>query len=142
MTTLLDNNFLGIQHLGVPVTDLEASRAFYARLGFECVMEKTFDDTHGPVTALMVQRANMVIELYLLPQDERAEIGRRHDGHIDHIAFSVSDIDQAFADIRAAGFETLQAAPITLPFWRHGCRYFAIRGPGGEKLEFNQILGA
>lgn len=140
MPQLLDQNFQGLQHLGVPVVDLEASKAFYARLGFRPVMEKTFDDGDGEVTAVMVKRGGMVIELYRLPGERHDEICRRQAGHIDHVAFSVRDIDSAFAELRAAGFETHQEAPVSLPFWTHGCRYFSIRGPSGETLEFNQIL--
>lgn len=140
MTQLLDQNFDGLQHLGVPVVDLEASKAFYARLGFRPVMEKTFDDGDGQVTAVMVKRAAMVIELYRLPGERHAEVTRRQHGHIDHVAFSVRDIDSAFEELCSAGFEINQDAPIELPFWDHGCRYFSIRGPSGETLEFNQIL--
>lgn len=140
MTQLLDQNFQGLQHLGVPVTDLEASKSFYARLGFQPVMEKSFEDAEGPVSAVMVQRGSMVIELYLQPGERRAEVTRRRDGHIDHVAFSVRDIDAAFEELRAAGLEPQQAAPVKLPFWENGCKYFSIRGPDGETLEFNQIL--
>lgn len=141
MSNLLDQNFQGLQHIGLPVVDLEASKTFYARLGFRPVMERTFEEPDGSVTAVMVKRGDVVIELYRLPDGRRAEIGTRRDGHIDHIAFSVRDIDSTFAEIRAAGFETLESEPVQLPFWKEGCRYFAIRGPSGEKLEFNQILG-
>jgi len=140
MTQLLDHNFQGLQHLGVPVTDLEVSKTFYARLGFRPVMEKSFNDAEGPVTAVMVKRDGMVIELYLQPGERCSEVARRRDGHIDHVAFSVRDIDAAFAELSAAGFKPQQPAPVELPFWENGCKYFSIRGPGGETLEFNQIL--
>ena len=32
-----------IQHIGVPVTDLMASEAFYNKLGFENTMQSSFD---------------------------------------------------------------------------------------------------
>ena len=140
MTQLLDGNFQGLQHLGVPVTDIEVSKTFYARLGFRPVMEKCFADDQGPVSAVMVKRGSMVIELYQQPGERREEVFRRRDGHIDHVAFSVQDIDAAFEELRAAGFEPQQPAPVELPFWEKGCKYFSIRGPGGETLEFNQIL--
>ena len=31
---LLQENLQGLQHLGLPVTNLERSKAFYAQLGF------------------------------------------------------------------------------------------------------------
>ena len=39
-----------------------------------------------------------------------------------------------------AGFKVIEEAPVFLPFWKNGCKYFNITGPDGERLEFNQIL--
>jgi catechol 2,3-dioxygenase-like lactoylglutathione lyase family enzyme len=69
------------------------------------------------------------------------EITARRDGHIDHIALNVLDIEAAYAEIRAAGLEILEPdVPVFLPFWAHGVKFFTVRGPDGEKVEFNQIL--
>ncbi len=74
--------------------------------------------------------------------EEHSEIATRHDGHIDHIALDVLDIDKAYAEILAAGMEVLEdEAPRFLPFWTHGVKFFTVRGPDGEKVEFNQMLG-
>jgi lactoylglutathione lyase len=76
----------------------------------------------------MLRKDDFTIELYQLPDQERGEIASRHDGHIDHIALNVLDIDKAYADIRAAGFEVLEeGAPKFLPFWSHGVRFFTVR---------------
>jgi lactoylglutathione lyase len=69
-----------------------------------------------------------------------AEIGKRRDGHIDHIAFDVADIDETFATVKEAGFNVVEDRPVFLQFWKNGCMYFNITGPDGERLEFNQIL--
>jgi lactoylglutathione lyase len=51
------------------------------------------------------------------------------------------DIEQAYQEIRTAGLEILEEpAPVFLPFWEKGVKFFTIRGPDGEKVEFNQIL--
>jgi len=51
------------------------------------------------------------------------------------------DINRAYAEIKSAGLEILEEnAPVFLPFWEHGVKYFTVRGPDGEKVEFNQIL--
>jgi lactoylglutathione lyase len=52
----------------------------------------------------------------------------------------VSDIDEAFIELKNAGFNVIEEAPVFLPFWKNGCRYFNITGPDEERLEFNQIL--
>ncbi|MEH6579354.1 MAG: VOC family protein [Amphritea sp.] len=140
MKKLLNNNFKGIQHIGIPVTRIDYSKDFYQRLGFESLMEKTFPKQGGNITAVMMRRGNAVIELYQLPASELGAIGNRTDGSIDHIAFSVTNIDAAFRELKATGADIIEDSPVRLDFWENGCKYFAIRGPDGEKLEFNQIL--
>ena len=89
---------------------------------------------------VMMQQNDIIIELYQLPEPDVCEIGRRKDGHVDHIAFDVSDVDQTFASLKEASFTILEDQPVFLPFWENGCKYFNILGPDGERLEFNQIL--
>ncbi len=138
---LLKDNLRGLQHLGLPVTDLERSKAFYARLGFTEAMRTDLPGRAEAIQVAMIQHEDLTIELYQLEQEERQEISRRTDGHIDHIALDVRDIEGALQEIRAAGLEVLEEnAPVFLPFWEHGVRFFTIRGPDGEKVEFNQIL--
>ncbi len=77
----------GVQHVGVPVTDLGVSVAFYAELGFEVVMDDPFVHEGGSGRWCMVQRDNIIIELYQMPETELADIRSTKNGHIDHIAF-------------------------------------------------------
>jgi lactoylglutathione lyase len=138
---LLKGNLRGLQHLGLPVTNLERSKAFYAELGFVEVMRTSLPRASEDVQVAMMRHEDLTIELYQLETEERQEIVRRSDGHIDHIALDVVDIEDAYREICAVGLEILeQDAPVFLPFWEHGVRYFTIRGPDGEKVEFNQIL--
>ncbi len=129
-----------IQHIGVPVTDIKISEAFYAMLGFKNVMQSSFDHGREKGTVVMMQLHAMIIELYQLPEAALEEIKERGNGHIDHIAFDVDDIDDTFKQLKEASFNILEAAPVFLPFWNNGCKYFNITGPDGERLEFNQIL--
>jgi catechol 2,3-dioxygenase-like lactoylglutathione lyase family enzyme len=129
-----------IQHIGIPVTNLTISEAFYERLGFTNVMASTFEYNGGQGHVAMMQRDDMIIEIYMMPKKELAAIRKRKDGHIDHIAFDVDDIDLTFATLKNEGFDVLEVQPIFLPFWKHGCKYFNIKGPDGERLEFNQII--
>lgn len=130
----------GIQHIGIPVTDLNASQAFYTRLGFINMMQAGFKQDGEPGTCVMMQRGNMLMELYQLPAHLLNEIGSRKDGHIDHIAFDVPDIEAAYAVLKQAGFHILEPEPVFLQFWQKGCKYFNITGPDQERLEFNQVL--
>ena len=137
---LLKDNFTGLQHLGLPVTDIERSREFYKQLGFEEIMTAELD-FGGPIRVAMMKRADAVMELYQMPEEQLVEIRTREDGPLDHIAFSVADVDAAFEELKSAGMEMNEEAPILLDtFWAQGCKFFTIRGPDGERLEFNQIL--
>lgn len=136
----LDIHINHLQHTGLPVTNLAASKAFYEKLGFTGVMSSTFPHTEGTGHVCMLQRGDIVLELYEFPASALYEIRSRSNGHIDHIAFDVSDIDATFLALQAAGHNPLEPAPVFLPFWTNGCKYFNILGPDGERLEFNQIL--
>lgn len=138
---LLKGNLQGLQHVGIPVRDLERSKAFYARLGFVEVMRTDLPRASEAIRVAMMQHEKLTLELYQLTQEERQEISQRADGHIDHLAMDVMDIEKAYTEICAAGLEVLEdGAPVYLPFWDHGVKYFTVRGPDGEKVEFNQIL--
>jgi catechol 2,3-dioxygenase-like lactoylglutathione lyase family enzyme len=129
-----------IQHIGIPVTDIKMSEAFYERLGFKNVMASTFEYNGGKGNVSMMKLNDMIVELYKMPENELKEIRNRKNGHIDHIAFDVDDIDQTFNELKQASFNILEEAPVFLAFWKNGCKYFNITGPDGERLEFNQIL--
>jgi catechol 2,3-dioxygenase-like lactoylglutathione lyase family enzyme len=138
---LLQDNLQGLQHLGIPVTNLERSKDFYAQLGFIEAMRTDIQPQTEVIRVAMMQHENFTIELYQLGQEDLQEIAKRADGHIDHVALNVLDIEQAYLEIKATGLEILEDnAPVFLPFWEFGVKYFTVRGPDGEKIEFNQIL--
>jgi lactoylglutathione lyase len=130
----------GLQHLGLPVTDISRSEAFYSQLGFRAVMKTELPADGGAVKVVMMELKGFVLELYQLVGNELAEVRARADGHIDHFSMDVQDIDRAFEEVRTSGLTTLEDAPVFLPFWDKGVRYFNVRGPDGEKVEFNQII--
>jgi lactoylglutathione lyase len=129
-----------IQHTGIPVNDIKKSEAFYESLGFKNVMSTTFEYNGGKGMVAMMKQNEMIIELYQMPENELAEIRARQNGHIDHIAFDVDDIDKTFNEMKKASFNIIEQEPAFLSFWKRGCKYFIITGPDEERLEFNQIL--
>ena len=131
----------GWSHLGIPVTNIERSKNFYRQFGFTEIMSAEIPVNGDAVKAVMIEKDDFIVELYQLVGDELTEIGTRKDGHIDHIAFNTVDVDQAYAELQAAGMKMIEETPIYLSdFWDNGCKYFNIRGPDGEKLEFNQRI--
>jgi len=129
-----------LQHIGIPVTDIQVSEAFYQKLGFKKATNSAFDHRGSKGQMVMMQLKDIIIELYQLPENDLQEIRQRKDGHVDHVAFDVSDIDKTFAELQKASFHIIEEQPVFLPFWEKGCKYFNILGPDGERLEFNQIL--
>jgi len=129
-----------LQHIGLPVADLQISKSFYERLGFKMVMSSTFNYESKPGNVAMMELGEIIIELYQMPEPELSEVKKRTDGRIDHIAFDVDDIEETFLLLKKEGFSIVEEKPVYLNFWESGCKYFNITGPGGERLEFCQIL--
>ena len=116
----------GVQHIGVPTNDIEATVAFYTALGFEVIFRA---DNNGELVAFM-QLGDLVIETY---QNFKA-VGTA--GAVDHIAINVTDVDEARRIADAMHLEVIEEG--ALPFFERGVKYFTILGPNREKLEFNQ----
>jgi catechol 2,3-dioxygenase-like lactoylglutathione lyase family enzyme len=141
MENQLSTIIKSIQHVGIPVSDIGVSEVFYSRFGFKNVMQSTFEIDGEEGICIMMKNKKTILELYQMPEKQLREIRARKDGHIDHIAFDVDDIDKTFSMLKEALFTILEEKPVSLPsFWKNGCRYFNILGPDGERLEFNQIL--
>lgn len=129
-----------LQHIGIPIVDLEISQNFYERLGFQIAMHSTFMHEGAQGKVSMMKREEIIIELYQMPEPELTSVKQRKDGHIDHITFDVDDINETFLLLKNEGFSIIEDKPVFLNFWENGIRYFNILGPDGERLEFCQIL--
>jgi catechol 2,3-dioxygenase-like lactoylglutathione lyase family enzyme len=129
-----------LQHIGIPTVDLERSKKFYESLGFEAATSSSFEYQNETGQMIMMRHNETLIEIYQFPDVALEEIRKRKVGSIDHIAFDVSDIDTAYKHLKNVGHFIFEDAPVYLPFWKNGCKYFNIAGPDGERIEFNQIL--
>jgi lactoylglutathione lyase len=134
------NNINGWSHLGIPVTNIDSSEAFYQQFGFEKVMQAVIPVEDQEIKASMMILKGFTLEFYQLLPSDLDEIRTRKDGFIDHVALDVNDINQAFKELKASGLSPLEDEPVELPFWENGVKYFFVRGPDGEKIEFNQVL--
>ncbi len=65
-TPFLQGNFKGIQHLGIPVTDLETSVSFYSRLGFKRILASKVEvpEENDRILVAFMEQRGIVIELY------------------------------------------------------------------------------
>ena len=102
-------------------------------------MDATFDHNGAKCRVAMMQLKNIIVELYEMPAEELAEIKKRSNERIDHIAFDVDDIDATFLTRKENGYSIMEDEPVFLNFWSKGCRYFNIIGPDRERLEFNRF---
>jgi len=130
----------GWSHLGIPVTDIDASVKFYKAFGFGVMMEATIPVGEEDIKITIVERGGLSLEFYRLLAADLPEIRGRKDGKIDHFAMGVRDVDRAFAELRAAGVKPIEDSPVDLPIGPKGVRFFNVRGPDGEKMELNQRL--
>lgn len=119
----------GVQHIGVPTNDMEATIRFYEKLGFQIQL----DVMNGEERVVFFQLHNLVIEAY---QNNQAVMA---SGAVDHIAIDVKQIDELYAKVKADGFELLTEVN-ALPFWSNGIKYFIILGPNKERIEFCEKL--
>ena len=121
----------GLQHVGLPVKNYADSCKFYDALGFDKIYETS--QPNGDKVAFY-RLGNLEMEIY-----EAADTAGK-DGAIDHIALDCSDIDKAFRMVNEAGLPIVSNGIEELPYWDKGIRFFHIKGPAGEKLEFCQKL--
>jgi hypothetical protein len=70
-------------------------------------MAATFNFNGDKGNVAMMKYYQMIIELYQMPPAELQEIPNRDNGHIDHIAFDVDDIDTAFIEFKKLSFSII-----------------------------------
>jgi catechol 2,3-dioxygenase-like lactoylglutathione lyase family enzyme len=120
----------GIQHIGIPTKDFPATKAFYEKLGFVPAYETEYE---GSKVSFM-KLGNLTFEIY--ESDNPAQC----IGGIEHAALDVKDIEQTFRDICAMGMNNMNDEIHYLPYWDRGVKFFTIKGPNEEKIEFSQYL--
>ena len=120
----------GIQHVGIPTKDMDATKKFYEDLGFEAAFETVNDEAR----VCFLKMYNLFMEVYE-SEDAAGKIGA-----IEHVAIDVTDIEQVYKEICDKNMNTLQDEIHFLPFWDNGVRFFTIKGPNEEKIEFSQFL--
>jgi catechol 2,3-dioxygenase-like lactoylglutathione lyase family enzyme len=132
MEISLKDQINGIQHIGIPTNDIEATIEFYEKLGFKIALRTMNEEANEKVAFLKLE--NLVIETY---ENKEAKM---EAGAIDHVAIDVKDIEKVYELITQEGLNTTKDMIHFLPFWENGVRFFTIEGPNKEKVEFSQYL--
>ncbi|MDH8131642.1 VOC family protein, partial [Klebsiella pneumoniae] len=110
-------------------SDLTRSLAFYEPLGFQRQQRFSKPSPQGTIEVAFLEMAGAVLELYQLPAGTPFDAPRCG---IDHLALEVSDLDAVQQRLAALGYP-LDEGPIE----EDNVRFLLIRGPDGERLEFD-----
>ncbi len=117
-------------HIGIPTNKFEQSLEFYKALG----MEHFQSEKNGECRVAFLKAPNVEIEIY-----EQATVSMQN-GAIDHMAFYVDDVKKVYESVIADKIGTLDMELSELPFGQNGVRFFLIKGPNNERVEFIQKL--
>jgi len=138
-------------HFNVSVADMDASLRFYrgvlglALRGRGEVSYRHLDEIVG-LDGTQIEWAELdipgggLIELFRYAHPEGIAVDPTVNNRgTTHFALEVSDIDQAFADLTAAGARVESSGPVEIPFgdWA-GWRCLYARDPDGVTIELGQ----
>ena len=123
-----------INHVGLRVSDLETTRKFYEKLGFEFLVGPI-----GPEPVAIMEHPSGVNINFILNASETAtlnvlmDVPEKHTGYT-HIALEVNDLSAAQAFLESIDYEITEG-PIVTP---EGAAFIFIRDPDGNVIEFHQ----
>ncbi len=118
-------------HIGIIVSDLERSKAFYRALGFEPADEHISEEK----TISFMRLGALEVELFSYSEQVPAAAP---DGRVlgfRHLALETQDIDAALDELKARGLVGTDAAVMELPA---GWRLLFLNDPDGVEIEIKQ----
>lgn len=101
-----------IEHVGVVVRDVEASRRLWEGC-FGIPLGSVEDNPVRPVRLALYPIGESMVELIAgtTPDSRHARMVAEGKGGLNHICFEVEDIDEALAELRAKGVPLLDEVP-------------------------------
>lgn len=125
-----------LDHIGLAVSDVEADAAWYQEVLGLSVKGKFQNPEGRNVYFLSTADGSVTYEMY---QDDSLAAGAK--GKIDHISYVSNDIEADYKFCVNAGYDICTDGIEGIPnFWKQGCKYFKIKSPTGEQVEFCQVL--
>ncbi len=129
----------GVQHLGIPVWDMEQAAAWYEqKLGFERMQEKS---VFYPVRLdiLFLRLHDLIIALYKPAAHLLPALQKRGNGVIDHFAIDAPDFRACAERVYKRGAMLHASTPKGCVLYDHigekGVRGVNFEGPSGEVVE-------
>ncbi len=125
-----------INHVGLRVRDMDVAREFYGRLGFRFLA--------GPVgpepVAIIEHESGVNINLILNASEDASsdnvlmDVPEKHTG-FTHIALEITDADSVEEQLQSLGIEITERVEF------EGARFFFVRDPDGNVIEFHEPAG-
>ena len=127
----------GIDNIGIAVSNLKRSIAFYEKLGFI-----KGQDYEADVTGCTLTAGNAVLFLFQTRQANPPAVKReptlaQNPPGLDHISFLVDEVDKMYAELKAKGM-TFLGEPADQDW---GARLVGLKDPDGNNLYLLQYLG-
>ncbi len=121
-----------LDHTGLCVTDVETNAKWYQDvLGFK-VKGCFFRNGHN---VYFLDNGHTVYEMY------QEEMNPACEGKLDHISYVSYDVEKDYQECIDAGYEICTDGIEYIPeFCEKGIRYFKIKSPCGEEIEYCQKL--
>ena len=131
----MKQHYRGLGHIAVYTADMDASIAFYEKIGGSLRSRSPVCLPEQERELALVEFGGFLVELIAVPLPEERE------GCIPHFAVYVDDVDQAAADLRAAGIDTFcTEAKCLMPNTFGGLENWFFTGPSGEQIELLRML--
>jgi methylmalonyl-CoA/ethylmalonyl-CoA epimerase len=97
---------IGLDHIAVAVPDLEEAIRWYCfALGFTVLERRVTRGAHTSMISAVMSAGTAIVVLVqgCEPESQVQQFINRYGPGVQHIAFSVSDLDEALATVRANG---------------------------------------
>jgi len=117
-------------YVGIRVTDLEKSIAFYTKvLGMTVTGRGKTKETKGETVGLQSEKDGFLLELNYYEEDSPYNTKYVPGEGLDHLAFKVDDLNKALEEAQRAGHKTI------LEIKAEGGRWAYIEDPDGNWIE-------
>ncbi len=132
----MKEHYQGLGHVAVYTGDMDASIAFYEKIGGTLSRQASLSTPEGEKKLALVSFGGITLELIQSPTPMPMV-----EGNVPHFAIYVDDIDQTAAAIRAAGVDTFMTPEKNvLPELFGGLENWFFTGPSGEQIELLKML--
>ncbi len=123
-------------HIGIVVSDLEASTAFYRALGFEIAEDHPWEDGSRAIRFMKLGAFELELFWYAETPPKPTGVAGKQLG-FRHFAMATGDVDAALAELKSLGLAPATTEPRTVPL---GYRIAFIYDPDGIQIELMPAL--